>query len=279
MVSQSVEHEGITFHLVDQGHGIPLIIQHGLGGDTSQPTTLFQTPHGYRLLSFDFRGHGATRPLGPVDDLRIECFADDLRAILDAAGIERAIVGGISMGAAVALNFADRFPHRLLGLILSRPAWLDGPYPEHLRIFTLVTELIQAHGPVEGRRRFEASAAYRDLLAINPDSAQTLAGHFSHPRAIETAAKFDRIARDWPGVPADRWSRITVPTLVLANGQDPIHPFAYGQAIAAAIPGAMFRELTPKAVNFMAHGMDVHAALGDYLACHFPTEPSGRAAS
>src|SRR5262245_38296441 len=170
--------DGIDFAYVDRGEGIPVIIQHGLGGDTAQPTLLFQPPPGFRLISFDARGHGETRPFGPPEKIALAAFADDLLGLLDHLGIERAIVGGISMGAAIALNLGLRYPDRMLGLILSRPAWLDRPFPPHLAIFPLLTRLIQECGPQEGRRRFLETEEYRRLKAVNPDSAQTLADHF-----------------------------------------------------------------------------------------------------
>ena len=263
-------HDEINFHYVDRGEGIPLVVQHGLGGDTAQPTLLFQPPPGFRLLSLDARGHGETFPLGPPEKIGLGPFANDLRALLDHLGLERAVIGGISMGAAVALNFALRFHDRLLGLILSRPAWLDQPFPAHLEVFPLIARLIAEHGAEEGRRRFVESDDYRRLMAVNPDSAQTLAGHFHHPRAEETAIKFERIARDDPGNDRAAWGSIAVPSLVLANRLDPIHPFEYGDEIARAIPGAMFRELTPKSVSLIGHGQDVRMAFEEFLARHFP---------
>ncbi len=264
-------YDGIDFHYVDRNEGTPLVIQHGLGGDTAQPTLLFQPPPGFRLLSLDARGHGETRPLGPPEKIGIRPFADDLRAFLDHLGLQRALVGGISMGAAVALNFALRFPDRLLGLILSRPAWLDQPIPQHLAIFPRISHLIAQYGSQEGRRRFLESDDYQRLKAVNPDSAQTLAGHFLHPRAEETAIKFDRIARDDPGADRSKWSSIQVPTLVLANRRDPIHPYEYAEELSRTIPGAMFRELTPKSVSLIGHGQDVRMAFEAFLNRSFPT--------
>jgi pimeloyl-ACP methyl ester carboxylesterase len=62
---------------------------------------------------------------------------------------------------------------------------------------------------------------------------------------------------------------LAVPTLVLANRQDVIHPFAYGEALAGAIRGAGFHELTPKAVSKERHGVDVQRFAGDFLVRHF----------
>ncbi len=261
--------DGIGFHYIDLGDGIPLVIQHGLGGDTSQPALLFQPPEGFRLISFDARGHGETRPLGPPERIGIAHSADDLLALLDHLGVDRAIVGGISMGAAIALNFALRYPRRLLGLILSRPAWLDRPNPPHLAIFPLMAELIRERGAAEGHKLFLQTPEYQRLRGLNADCAQSLAGHFHHPRAEETAIKFDRIARDTPCLGRAGWGEIRVPTLVMANRQDPIHPFEYGEELARGIPGADFREVTPKSVSFIGHGLDIRAASEDYLLQHF----------
>lgn len=262
-------HDGIDFHYIDLGEGIPVVVQHGLGGDTSQPALLFQPPEGFRLISLDARGHGETRPLGPPEKIGIGASAEDLLALLEYLGIDRAIVGGISMGAAVALNFALRYPRQLVGLILSRPAWLDRPNPPHLAIFPMIAELIQAHGAVEGHKQFLQTPEYQRLRALNADSAQSLAGHFLHPRAEETAIKFDRIARDTPCHGRSGWDEIRVPTLVMANRLDPIHPFEYGEELARSIPGAVFREVTPKSVSFIGHGLDIRAAFEDYLLQYF----------
>src|SRR5437773_1155586 len=117
--------DGLSFHYREAGEGTPFVFQHGLGGDVNQPFGLFSPPPGLRLLAFDCRAHGETRPLGDPVKLSLASFAEDLLIFLDHLGIERAVVGGISMGAAVALNFVLRFPGRSLGLVLSRPAWLD----------------------------------------------------------------------------------------------------------------------------------------------------------
>jgi pimeloyl-ACP methyl ester carboxylesterase len=69
-----LHHDGITFHYLDSGEGVPFIFQHGLGGDVTQPYGLFTPPLPFRLLSFDFRGHGETRPPAAWDQPR-ESFA------------------------------------------------------------------------------------------------------------------------------------------------------------------------------------------------------------
>src|SRR5207244_2936176 len=110
--------DGLNFHYREAGDGLPFVFQHGLGGDVSQPFGLFRPPPGFRLLAFDCRGHGETRPLGDPEKVGIAPIADDLLALLDHLRIGRAVIGGISMGAAVALNFTLRYPQRVAGLVL-----------------------------------------------------------------------------------------------------------------------------------------------------------------
>ena len=127
-------HDGFHFHFLDEGHGLPFFFQHGLGADTRQPFSLFRPPAGFRLICLDTRAHGKTHPAAQPDSLGFNIFADDLRALLDHLGFEQAIIGGLSMGAGIALNFALRHPNRLLGLVLSRPAWLDNASSVESRI-------------------------------------------------------------------------------------------------------------------------------------------------
>ena len=116
------ERDGIVFHYVDVGQGVPFVFQHGIGGDVGQPVGLVRPPNTLRLLCLDARAHGQTRPLGDPSALTFDVFGDDLVAWLDHLGVARAIIGGISMGAGVALNVAVRHPERVAGLVLSRPA-------------------------------------------------------------------------------------------------------------------------------------------------------------
>src|SRR5665213_18121 len=127
------QHHGLTFNYRETGKGNPFLFQHGLGGDVNQPFGLFKPPDGFRLISLDCRAHGMT-PAGDPNQLDIPTLTDDCAALLDCLSIRRAVIGGISMGAAIAINFAMRFPTRVLALVLSRPAWLDAPPPANVAV-------------------------------------------------------------------------------------------------------------------------------------------------
>jgi pimeloyl-ACP methyl ester carboxylesterase len=263
--------DGLVFHYRDSGSGMPCVFQHGLGGDVNQPFGLLDPLPGYRLIAFDFRGHGLTQPVGQIESLRIDAFADDLAALLDHLDLARAIIGGISLGAAVALNFGLRYANRLSGLVLSRPAWLDEPFPENTRVYPKIARLIRDHGAIVGRERFLATPEYQSVLQRSTDAAKSLIGQFESPRAEDAVARLERIPRDAPCRDRETWSTIHVPALVLGNRQDPIHPYEYATRLAESIPRARFAELTPKSISVEKHRDDVRKAILGFLNHHFPS--------
>jgi pimeloyl-ACP methyl ester carboxylesterase len=269
------ERDGIVFHYLDVGRGTPFIFQHGIGGDVRQPASLCRPLKGIRLLCLDARAHGQTQPLGDPAALTFDAFGDDLVALLDHLGVEGAVIGGISMGAAVALNVAARYPERVAGLVLSRPAWLDGPMPlENVTRYAAIARLLRA---VDGAgdkdqalrqalAEFESSDDYRSLLATSPDTAQSLRGQLTNERAVDAVARLERLPADRPLTELGAAAAIRVPTLVLAHRQDPIHRFVFGEVLARAIPGAEFVELTPKSIARDRHAAEVQGCLEAFLS-------------
>jgi pimeloyl-ACP methyl ester carboxylesterase len=271
----SFKHDGIVFHYLDMGQGIPFVFQHGIGGDVRQPARLFPPLPGIRLLCLDARAHGGTQPLGDPSTLTFDVFGDDLVAWLDHLGLARAIIGGISMGAGVAFNVAVRYPDRVAGLVLSRPAWLDGPMPpENVARYAAIARLLRTVGAAGnpdqalGRAlaQFEASDDYRGLLASSPDTAQSLHGQLTNERAVDAVACLERLPADRPLADLRAAAAIQAPTLVLAHQQDPIHRIAFGEALARAIPRARFVELTPKSIARERHAAEVQDCLAAFLS-------------
>lgn len=264
-----LSHDNIEFHYLDRGTGLPVIFQHGLGSQSEKVFEQVCVPAGFRLLGLDCRGHGKTKPLGEASRLGFKTFADDLLLMLDHLQIHRAIVGGTSMGAGVALNFALRYPQRVTGLILLRPAWLDAPNEANARLFAVIARILREHGPVKGFDVFKKTDLYSGIARESPDCAASLLALFLDPRAFETAARLDRIPRDAPSHDRAEWSHISVPTLVLASRQDPIHPFEYGRVLAEAIPAAHFKELTPKSISLSQYLAGLRASLAGFLQDNF----------
>jgi pimeloyl-ACP methyl ester carboxylesterase len=160
-----------------------------------------------------------------------------------------------------------RYPSRLRGLVLVRPAWLDSPLPPNLAIYPRLARLIRQHGAQRGRDLLLGSAEHAQVASESPDTANALAGQFTSPRAEDALARLEEIPNDAPGRDRSAWGSITAPTLVLASRQDPVHPFAFGEALAQAIPHAQFKELTPKSVSVERYAAEVQAGVAEFLEC------------
>lgn len=258
------ERDGLRLHYHDSGRGRPFVFQHGIGSDASSCVDLAGPITGPRLLAMDARGHGQS-DLGPPDQLDFATLAEDVVALLDRLGIDRATMGGISMGAAISLVVALEHPQRVERLILSRPCWLHQPSPPNAAVFCTIGRLIREHGARVGWERFRQSDDYRQLEEQVPGAGASLEGLFTAPRAEETAEKFLRIAA---GAPIDNVSvlrRIAVPALVLVTDQDPIHPRHYGELLRDELPRAELREITPKAVSLDGYAEDFRRAVSEFL--------------
>ncbi|HMF12595.1 MAG TPA: alpha/beta hydrolase, partial [Gemmataceae bacterium] len=195
-------------------------------------------------------------------------------AWLDHLGVARAIIGGISMGAGVALNVAVRYPERVAGLVLSRPAWLAGPMPpENVARYAAIARLLRAVGAADDRGQaircalaeFEAQGDYQELLASSPDTAQSLRSQLTNERAVDAVARLERLPPDRPLADLRAAEAVLVPALVLARRQDPIHCFRFGARLAAALPGARLVALTPKSIDRERHAAEVQRCLGTFL--------------
>jgi len=264
MTERFVTRDGITLSLHQTGSGRAMVFQHGLCGDANQPAQVFPPDTGYRCVTLECRGHGASQA-GPVDRLSIATFADDIAQMMVADSLGPAVVGGISMGAAIALRLAITRPELVSALVLARPAWVADAAPSNMAPNALVGDLLRDHAAEKARILFEETATAAQLARIAPDNLASLRGFFSrHPVAV-TAQLLCRISADGPGVTEAEIAGITVPTLVIGHAQDFVHPLDHARRLARLIPNARLAEITPKAKDPAAYQRDFRAALATFL--------------
>ncbi len=103
----------------------------------------------------------------------------------------------------------------------------------------------------------------------SPDCARSLVGQFEHPRAMECVARLERLIADTPCRNRSTYRNLKMPTLILGNRQDPIHPWSLAETLSELIPGALLREVTSKSVSLDRHAADVQQAIDDFLTNHF----------
>ena len=109
----------ISMHYHDEGDGTPVVLVTGFSGDTTFFKALIPdlTEEGYRVITLDNRGAGLTSY--PVEKgIKSQMFVDDLTALIDHLGIDKAHFLGWSMGGHIMQEFAIQHPERLLSLTL-----------------------------------------------------------------------------------------------------------------------------------------------------------------
>ena len=260
------ERAGLELRFWDDGHtGLPVVFQHGLCGDEAQVARNFPADPAWRRLTLECRGHGNSAP-GPLPDLSIATFTADLIALIEHLGIGQAVVGGISMGAAIALRLAGLRPDLVKGLILVRPAWSLEPAPPTMAPNALVGRLLQDHPQGEARRRFEADQTAAMLAETAPDNLASLRGFFDRTPHTVTAALLRQIAADGVGLAPAMVAGITVPALILAGEHDHIHPLALARDLTARLPAASLTMVAAKATEPERHLREVRDALHRFLA-------------
>jgi pimeloyl-ACP methyl ester carboxylesterase len=245
---------------IDTGEGTTVVFQHGLGGDEAQVSAHFPE-EGFRRLTLECRAQGRSQPGDPAL-FSIQTFADDVLAFADARGVERFAMGGISMGAAIALNIAVNHPDRVTALILARPAWAFEKAPQNMQPLAEVAAHL-GHG---SKGAFEKSALRQRLAKEAPDNLASMLGFFDRPDLATTAKLLSAIAADGPGVKREQAAAIKMPTLVIGNGLDLVHPLPLAQEIANQIPGAQYVEIAPKSLDKAVHAAEFRQAVREFLS-------------
>jgi 3-oxoadipate enol-lactonase len=227
--------DGLTVHVaVDGPADAPaLVLLHSLGTDGRvwQPQAAALADR-FRVIRPDLRGHGlsGTTP-GPG---RIAQLAEDIRAVLDALGIARAHVGGLSIGGMVAQALAAQAPSRVTSLILADTAmaipppsfWQERAATVRTRGMAAIADAVVARWVTPAALATPETDGLRVmLLRTDPE------GYAAAAEAIAAADLSQSTAR------------LRLPALVLVGAQDQATPPAAAAALAAAIPGAALTEI------------------------------------
>lgn len=183
MVVRNANNKGITavpqavvdgYHVWYQtrGTGDPLTVIGGfaLQHDQFEFCTELLAARGYQVVSWDHRGTGKSeRSLG--GNVTLDHWVDDLRGVLDAAGIERSHIWATSTGSAIGLRFAARYPERTRALI-TYPWFKATPYWQEL--FNAVEVVCRMFGPKALARLFAGS--------VLPEALQYTEQQIAHER-------------------------------------------------------------------------------------------------
>jgi 3-oxoadipate enol-lactonase len=268
------ENQGARIYWDQQGEGAPLLLIMGLGWTShmwyrSRPVLSTQ----FRTIALDNRGVGQSDvPPGPYS---IALLAADAAAVLDAAGVERAHICGMSMGGMIAQEFALQYPHRVRSLILGCTAH-GGPNAVQAERDVIQLLLAPRGNPEEMAKAINPYIYDADTtderkeedLAVRRPWFPTTEGYLAQLQGIMAWEAYSRLPQ------------IAAPTLVIHGETDRLVPPENGRRIAARIPNAKLVMIPHASHIFPTDQQEVtHRAMLDFLAAqaHAWEQPRGGA--
>ncbi|MFP6771747.1 MAG: alpha/beta hydrolase [Alphaproteobacteria bacterium] len=230
---------------------IPILLAHGFGASTAMwrgQVDAFRER--YRIITWDMRGHGQTECPDDLSLFSQNHTADDMAAVLDHLGIERAVIGGHSLGGFMTLAFNVRYPGRALGL------YLQGCGPGY-----------RSHA---ARASWNVRAESR-AQSLDDGGLEALGGvsevHVSIQRtAVQLAMAARGILSQVDARVIDSLPGIAVPVLIVV-GEGDTYYLDGSDYMASRIPGAVNVRVADAGHGVNVDQPDVvNGALGDFLA-------------
>jgi proline iminopeptidase len=254
-------------------HGLPVVFVHGgPGGGCSTDNRRFFDPARYRIVLFDQRGCGRSRPHAELAHNTTQALVEDMEHIREILGIERWLVFGGSWGSTLSLVYAEAHPQRVMALILrgiflvtaAELKWFyqDGIqhiFPDHFEEFVAPipeaerTDLIHAYhkrltsnDPDTRRRAAEVWSLFEARCSTLLPS-ESVVDHFSEPDVAMAIARIEshyfvhdcfltpnQIIRDCPLIQS-------IPGVIVQGRYDVVCPASAAWQLHRAWPKAQFR--------------------------------------
>lgn len=254
-----LDSNGVHLYYEDSGSGLPLLLSHSWFCNGHQwPQVPDLVAAGYRVLNLDNRGHGRSGP--HPEPYSLWEMSEDLIAVLDHAGVDRAVLVGLSVGGFCSIRTALRHPERVRGLVLADTdagtAALSGK---------VKTALLDPVARTRWGKQIAVSAAIDVLFGRTTRQEQRgLVEEWRQTFMEQDVASMLTMLKTFLRREdlSSRLGEISVPTLVIVGDED-VDPGVLASArIAARVPGARF-EVLPAAGHISA--LEQPKAFGERL--------------
>lgn len=253
----TVEHAGANLYYRVDGRpdGPPLVLLNSLGSGTGLWDPVMPAlGERYRVLRMDKRGHGQST--GTPGDYTMAMLAEDALAVMDAAGFQRATVGGISIGGMISMRLALQAPERVERLVISNSSAFPG-------------DKLRARMAEVREKGLEAVA---DTVIANWFSAETIAAGGPYIEAVR-ATFVGGEAQGYAGCCAaiigydmrPHLGQIRQPALVIAGLADASLTPEHSREIADGLPNARLVELQARHIPFGDIPEEYARAVIDFL--------------
>jgi 3-oxoadipate enol-lactonase len=225
------ESQGVRLFAVEDGEGPVIVMLHGgMANHWASLPLVAPLASRYRVITPDLRGNGKSWYGGP---LTFDQLADDVCALLDQAGSDRAVIGGASGGSGVALRFALRHPDRTAGLALVKPVYAgeERGYTGAQRQTFAMMDAVASRALDEGVQVLRPM--YANLPPEIREKALAMIEGFDAASVVTTSRFIASGAQ--PFASAADLKTLSMPVLIV-RGEDPLHPPEVSDLYAESIP-------------------------------------------
>jgi pimeloyl-ACP methyl ester carboxylesterase len=238
---KTIKVDGRDVHYYTAGHGEPLVVIHGGGGDArTWGKNIIELSEKYTVYAPDLPGYGGSQPLD--GNYYIPELSRFLGSFASNLGLERFYLVGHSMGGGVALDYALKSPQKIKKLVLVSSLCLDREIAFWVRLLS-IRALLRSFGAltIGVLKSIKWLAEHLNpaefIMPLSPAS-MTVGGNISTIRQQSVVLK-------------DRLAEVAVPTLLVWGAKDPIVPVRQAYQAAKVIPDCQVKV-------FENHGHNVH---------------------
>ncbi len=251
-----------------EGEGPPLVMAHGLLASMATMAVFGDVSDllmgSFRVINYDAKGHGESGHTADPADYEWEGLVEDMFRLLRSLGVERAHIGGGSLGAGTSLVFAADHPEMVEKLVLISPPPVGQQASAPLAsLWGGLARLIEGLGmeeAVEIALRLEPWGALRESAPVIFDwIRQWLLSQ--DPEGIVLAIQG---IVNGPALPLERFAEIKAPVLIIAHPDDEMHPSASAEVLHKAIAGSRLI-VAPDALYYSMHRDELAQTITDFL--------------
>jgi pimeloyl-ACP methyl ester carboxylesterase len=217
--------DGIRLHYEEAGSGTPIVFVHEFGGShRSWEPQMRAFARRHRCIAFAARGYPPSDVPPSVDAYSQEQAVKDVASVMDAAGIDRAHVVGLSMGGFAALHFGLDLPHRALSLVVAGAGYgAEKQFEDHFRRVSLeVANQFEQQGSKRFAQTYALGASRVQFQDKDPRGWHEFADLLAQHSEIGAANTMRGVQARRPSIYdlEDRLRAMAVPTLVVVGDED-----------------------------------------------------------
>ena len=213
----------VELYYEETGQGFPLVWCHEFGGDyrSWEPQVRYFSRR-YRVVTWNYRGYPPSEVPTDPDAYSVEIVVDDLRGLLRHLGIERAHVGGLSMGGGVALNFGIRYPDLTRSLVIASAGSGTVDHEAYVRDSDRQAQLYETRGAEAKAEQFAGLASRRGFAEKDPRGWAEFLGYVREHSGIGSALTMRgvQMRRKTIFELEAEMATISAPSLVIVGDQD-----------------------------------------------------------